>query len=81
MAGASGFLGTRLADRLRGQGHDITRLVRHPATEPGLVRTMNAMWILAIGGHVAVPILVKLKKPTSTSTSTPNEKPPAPPPT
>ena len=35
MAGASGFLGTRLADRLRGQGHDITRLVRHPATEPG----------------------------------------------
>jgi len=36
MAGASGFLGTRLADRLRGQGHDITRLVRHPTTEPGL---------------------------------------------
>jgi uncharacterized protein len=35
MAGASGFLGTRLADRLRGQGHDITRLVRHPTTEPG----------------------------------------------
>ena len=35
MAGASGYLGTRLADRLRGQGHDITRLVRHPTTEPG----------------------------------------------
>jgi uncharacterized protein len=31
MAGASGFLGTRLADRLRGQGHDLTRLVRHEA--------------------------------------------------
>lgn len=35
MAGASGFLGTRLADRLRAGGHDITRLVRRPATEPG----------------------------------------------
>ena len=29
MAGASGFLGTRLADRLRAAGHDLTRLVRH----------------------------------------------------
>lgn len=34
MAGASGFLGTRLADRLRGQGHDITRLVRRPPAGP-----------------------------------------------
>jgi hypothetical protein len=34
MAGASGFLGTRLADRLRGAGHDITRLVRRPPAEP-----------------------------------------------
>jgi uncharacterized protein (TIGR01777 family) len=31
MAGASGFLGGRLADRLRGAGHDVTRLVRRPA--------------------------------------------------
>jgi uncharacterized protein (TIGR01777 family) len=31
MAGASGFLGTRLAERLRGAGHDVTRLVRRPA--------------------------------------------------
>ncbi|WP_433726437.1 TIGR01777 family oxidoreductase [Actinoplanes sp. CA-051413] len=31
LAGASGFLGTRLAERLRAAGHDITRLVRHPA--------------------------------------------------
>jgi uncharacterized protein (TIGR01777 family) len=31
MAGVSGFLGTRLADRLRGAGHDVTRLVRRPA--------------------------------------------------
>ena len=28
MAGASGFLGTRLVDRLRGAGHEVTRLVR-----------------------------------------------------
>src|SRR4030095_16779606 len=34
MAGASGFLGTRLVDRLRGAGHDITRLVRRPARRP-----------------------------------------------
>jgi uncharacterized protein len=34
MAGASGFLGTRLADRLRAAGHDITRLVRRPAQQP-----------------------------------------------
>jgi uncharacterized protein (TIGR01777 family) len=32
LAGASGFLGTRLVERLRGQGHEITRLVRRPAT-------------------------------------------------
>jgi uncharacterized protein len=35
IAGASGFLGTRLADRLRGAGHDITRLVRRPARDAG----------------------------------------------
>ncbi|MBG0568114.1 TIGR01777 family oxidoreductase [Actinoplanes aureus] len=34
MAGASGFLGTRLADRLRESGHHITRLVRRPAERP-----------------------------------------------
>lgn len=31
MAGASGFLGTRLVERLRAHGHEITRLVRRPA--------------------------------------------------
>lgn len=36
MAGASGFLGTRLTDRLRQHGHDVHRLVRQPATwDPG----------------------------------------------
>jgi uncharacterized protein len=34
MAGASGFLGTRLVERLRGAGHDVTRLMRRPAQEP-----------------------------------------------
>ncbi|GAA2901955.1 epimerase [Actinoplanes cyaneus] len=31
MAGASGFLGARLAGRLRQSGHDVDRLVRRPA--------------------------------------------------
>jgi uncharacterized protein (TIGR01777 family) len=34
LAGASGFLGTRLAERLRAAGHDLTRLVRRPAQTP-----------------------------------------------
>ncbi|GAA0567840.1 TIGR01777 family oxidoreductase [Paractinoplanes ferrugineus] len=38
MAGASGFLGTRLADRLSGAGHEITRLVRHSRPGPGEAR-------------------------------------------
>lgn len=35
MAGASGYLGTPLAQRLRDAGHDVTRLVRRPAERPG----------------------------------------------
>ncbi|TDB96258.1 NAD-dependent epimerase/dehydratase family protein, partial [Micromonospora fluostatini] len=31
MAGVSGFLGTRLVDRLTADGHQVTRLVRRPA--------------------------------------------------
>jgi uncharacterized protein (TIGR01777 family) len=34
IAGASGFLGTRLVDRLHDAGHDVTRLVRRPAQAP-----------------------------------------------
>jgi uncharacterized protein (TIGR01777 family) len=37
MAGVSGFLGTRLVDALRDQGHELTRLVRHPAQSAGEV--------------------------------------------
>src|SRR5690349_17947705 len=43
MAGGSGFLGVRLAHRLRQSGHEITRLVRKPAG-PGEVT-----WIPAQG--------------------------------
>ncbi|MET8307549.1 TIGR01777 family oxidoreductase [Micromonospora sp. NPDC005173] len=34
LAGASGFLGTRLVDRLSADGHQVTRLVRRPARDP-----------------------------------------------
>ncbi|WP_025617184.1 TIGR01777 family oxidoreductase [Salinispora cortesiana] len=34
MAGASGFLGTRLADQLTADGHHVTRLVRRPPHGP-----------------------------------------------
>ncbi|MCM0619538.1 TIGR01777 family oxidoreductase [Nocardioides bruguierae] len=35
IAGASGFLGTHLTERLRARGHEVTHLVRHPTQEPG----------------------------------------------
>jgi uncharacterized protein len=35
LAGASGFLGTRLVARLRADGHDTVQLVRRPAPGPG----------------------------------------------
>ncbi|MEO3928602.1 TIGR01777 family oxidoreductase [Micromonosporaceae bacterium B7E4] len=38
MAGASGWLGTRLTDRLRAAEHDVVRLVRRPARGPDEVR-------------------------------------------
>ncbi|MEV4657725.1 TIGR01777 family oxidoreductase [Micromonospora sp. NPDC049301] len=34
LAGASGFLGTRLVDRLTADGHQISRLVRRPPRDP-----------------------------------------------
>jgi hypothetical protein len=37
-AGVSGFLGTRLVDRLTADGHEIVRLVRHPPRKPGEVQ-------------------------------------------
>lgn len=44
MAGASGFLGTELAGRLRQSGHDIVRLVRRPTA-----RADEATWDPAQG--------------------------------
>jgi uncharacterized protein (TIGR01777 family) len=44
MAGASGFLGTRLVDRLHGAGHDVTRLVRRPAQQSD-----EATWKPSVG--------------------------------
>ncbi len=38
MAGASGFLGTRLVARLRDDGHEVVRLVRRPARSPDEVQ-------------------------------------------
>jgi uncharacterized protein len=34
MAGSSGFLGSKLTDRLRADGHEVVRLVRRPARAP-----------------------------------------------
>lgn len=60
MAGSSGFLGSRLAERLRGDGHEVVRLVRRSAQapdevswrpteglEPGAVTGMDAVVNLA----------------------------------
>ncbi|MEV6346019.1 TIGR01777 family oxidoreductase [Actinoplanes sp. NPDC051851] len=44
MSGASGFLGTRLAERLRQSGHEIVRLVRRPARDQA-----EAVWAPAQG--------------------------------
>ena len=41
----------------------ITMMVLRERADPGLVRFMNALWIVAIGGHVAIPILQKLQRP------------------
>jgi uncharacterized protein (TIGR01777 family) len=38
LAGASGFLGTRLVARLRDSGHEAIRLVRRPVREPDEIR-------------------------------------------
>lgn len=64
IAGASGFLGTRLVERLHGAGHVVTRLVRRPTRagdeatwnpsagqlDPGLVAAADAVINLAGAG-------------------------------
>jgi hypothetical protein len=58
----------------------IAMMILHENAAPGLVRAMNAMWILAIGGHVAVPILMKLRKSGTPPPTSPPTSPPTPPP-
>ena len=44
MSGASGFIGTALSGHLLARGHDVVRLVRRPAADPG-----EASWDPAAG--------------------------------
>ena len=60
MAGASGFLGTRLADRLRGAGHDVSRLVRRPAQRPGEVSWQPAQGQLDPAAVAAADVVINL---------------------
>jgi uncharacterized protein (TIGR01777 family) len=46
IAGASGFIGTALVDRLRSDGHEVLRLVRHRAQEPDEVTWSPAAGII-----------------------------------
>ncbi|HEX5541176.1 MAG TPA: TIGR01777 family oxidoreductase [Micromonospora sp.] len=57
MAGASGFLGSHLVDRLTAQGHDVLRLVRRPPTGVGEIEWAPAQGRLdptALAGADAV---------------------------
>jgi len=60
MAGASGFLGTRLVDRLRSDGHEIVRLVRRPAHGPGEVRWQPSTGQLDPAALAGVDVVVNL---------------------
>ena len=60
MAGASGFLGTRLADRLHAAGHDITRLVRRPAQGTGEVSWQPAQGQLDPAAVAAADVVINL---------------------
>jgi uncharacterized protein (TIGR01777 family) len=60
MAGASGFLGTRLVDRLRQSGHDVTRLVRRPATGDGEVRWDPAQGRLDLSALAGADAVINL---------------------
>lgn len=59
-AGASGFLGTRLVDRLRSDGHEIVRLVRRPATRPDEVRWQPSTGQLDPAALAGVDVVINL---------------------
>lgn len=60
LAGASGFLGTRLADRLTENGHEITRLVRRSPRRPGEILWQPARGELDPGTVAAADIVIDL---------------------
>lgn len=49
LAGASGLLGTALRESLRGDGHRVKQLVRHPVSEPDMDRWDPAQGLLDPG--------------------------------
>lgn len=60
MAGASGFLGTRLAERFRAAGHDIIELVRRPAERAGQARWEPSQGRLDPGLVAGADVVVNL---------------------
>jgi uncharacterized protein (TIGR01777 family) len=60
MAGASGFLGPRLADRLRRAGHDVHRLVRRPPQRPDETTWQPAQGQLDPAAVAAADVVVNL---------------------
>ncbi|MFC7546238.1 TIGR01777 family oxidoreductase [Plantactinospora sp. GCM10030261] len=59
-AGMSGFLGTRLADDIRRQGHDVVRLVRRPPRGPGEIQWNPAAGQLDPGAVAGVDAVINL---------------------
>ncbi|MEV4759207.1 TIGR01777 family oxidoreductase [Micromonospora sp. NPDC049559] len=60
IAGSSGFLGTRLGERLRTSGHDVLRLVRRPPRGTGEIRWDPAAGQLDPAALVGVDAVVNL---------------------
>jgi uncharacterized protein len=60
MAGASGFLGTHLADRLTSAGHEVTKLVRHPAHKLGEISWTPSQGQIDPGAVAAADVVVNL---------------------
>ncbi|MFD0818459.1 TIGR01777 family oxidoreductase [Micromonospora zhanjiangensis] len=60
MAGASGFLGTRLVDRLSAAGHEVTRLVRRPPGATDEQRWSPSSGHLDPGTVAAADVVVNL---------------------
>ena len=60
MAGASGFLGTHLARRLRDAGHDITRLVRRPVRQADEIPWQPAQGELDPAAVAAADVVINL---------------------